>query len=108
MADNLKWGFALYSSPGSFDPECEDPVSMGDLKHLVFTMTRYVRRRSSLSLHFLQNVSDPRSSHLSERFVEPNSGIPPGTTVSSAPYATFRAIYAHQQHIYDTTSVGRT
>lgn len=37
---NLKWGFALYSSPGSFDPACEDPVAMDDFKNLVHTMAR--------------------------------------------------------------------
>lgn len=39
---NLKWGFALYSSPGSFDTECDDPVSMADFKNLVHTMARCV------------------------------------------------------------------
>lgn len=42
VEDNLKWGFALYSSPGSFDPECDDPVSMSDFKNLVSTMARCV------------------------------------------------------------------
>lgn len=42
VEENLKWGFALYSSPGSFDPECDDPVSMADFKNLVNTMARYV------------------------------------------------------------------
>eukprot|EP00904_Undaria_pinnatifida_P011070 jgi/Undpi1/7093/HiC_scaffold_22.g09567.m1 len=38
---NLKWGLALFSSPGSFDIDCNDPVSMDDFKNLVFTMTRF-------------------------------------------------------------------
>ncbi|CAM9140583.1 unnamed protein product, partial [Hapterophycus canaliculatus] len=38
---NLKWGFALYSSPGSFDPECDDPVSMADFKRLFNNMARF-------------------------------------------------------------------
>lgn len=40
VEENLKWGFALYSSPGSFDPESDDPVSMSDFKNLVNTMAR--------------------------------------------------------------------
>lgn len=41
VEENLKWGFALYSSPGSFDPACDDPVTMADFINLVHTMARY-------------------------------------------------------------------
>lgn len=41
VEENLKWGFALYSSPGSFDPDCDGAVSMTDFKNLVNTMARY-------------------------------------------------------------------
>ncbi|CAM9966823.1 unnamed protein product [Ectocarpus sp. 12 AP-2014] len=44
VEENLKWGFALYSSPGSFDPESDDPVSMSDFKNLVNTMARFEKR----------------------------------------------------------------
>ena len=37
---HLKWGFALFSSPGSFDTDCNDPVAMDDFKNLVYTMAR--------------------------------------------------------------------
>lgn len=40
METNLKWGFALFSSPGSFDTDCDDPVAMDDFKSLVYTMAR--------------------------------------------------------------------
>lgn len=41
MDANLKWGFALYSSPGSFDPASEDPVLMENFKRLLYTIARY-------------------------------------------------------------------
>ncbi|CAM9580526.1 unnamed protein product [Pylaiella littoralis] len=41
VEENLKWGFALYSSPGSFDPACDDPVTMADFINLVHTMARF-------------------------------------------------------------------
>ncbi|CBJ28974.1 conserved unknown protein [Ectocarpus siliculosus] len=44
VEQNLKWGFALYSSPDSFDPESNDPVSMSDFKNLVNTMARFEKR----------------------------------------------------------------
>lgn len=40
--DNLKWGFALYSSPGNFDAECEDPVLMERVRSLLHTLARCV------------------------------------------------------------------
>lgn len=46
--DNLKWGFALYSSPGDFDAECEDPVLMERIRSLLHTLARYVGGSSSV------------------------------------------------------------
>ncbi|CAM9757457.1 unnamed protein product, partial [Ascophyllum nodosum] len=43
VEEHLRWAIALYSSAGSFDPSCEEPVYMNDFKSLVYTMIRLDR-----------------------------------------------------------------
>jgi len=41
---HITWGYCLYSSTGSFDTSCEEPMRLGDVKDLLATMVRVVFR----------------------------------------------------------------
>jgi len=44
--EHLRFGFALYSSEGSMDPDCSDPVKLGDIKDLFVTLVCQERKRA--------------------------------------------------------------
>jgi len=48
--DHVNWGYALYSSNGSFDTSFEEPMRLGDVKDLFGTMVRTVHLSTMVEL----------------------------------------------------------
>jgi hypothetical protein len=32
FSKNMRFGFAIFSGEGSFDPDCQDPIQLSDLR----------------------------------------------------------------------------
>ncbi|GMH74275.1 hypothetical protein TrLO_g13608 [Triparma laevis f. longispina] len=47
---HVLWGYSLYSSNGSFDLSCEEPMRLGDVKDLFGTMVRLVFKNDMTEL----------------------------------------------------------